>query len=82
MGVFAAVGDSKLTSEAKQSSWSLLKTWKLLASDDVEDHSHASFRIKVGLFDTILCFCTVLIMHYAMPNGNMGLCCIEFMGPC
>ncbi|KAL0040790.1 hypothetical protein WJX79_005578 [Trebouxia sp. C0005] len=39
-------GASKFTSEAKQSSWSLLKTWKLLASDDVEDHSHASFRIK------------------------------------
>ncbi|KAL0040791.1 hypothetical protein WJX79_005578 [Trebouxia sp. C0005] len=41
-----AAGASKFTSEAKQSSWSLLKTWKLLASDDVEDHSHASFRIK------------------------------------
>jgi len=68
--VFAANGASKLTSEAKQSSWSLLKTWKLLASDDVEDHSHASFRIKVGLWNLIFILVFLYSAHRALCNAQ------------
>lgn len=70
MGVFAAAGASKFTSEAKQSSWSLLKTWKLLASDDVEDHSHASFRIKVSLWKLSIIHVLLCSAHCAVRNAQ------------
>jgi len=46
-GDVAQAGSNTKTADARRGSWSLLKTLKLLASDDAEDCSNPTFKMKV-----------------------------------
>ena len=64
--VSSAPSNAKVTAEAKQGSWNLLRTLKLLGSDEVED-SVPSFNLKVCLLNCNTTWFAVF-MHFSQQT--------------